>query len=53
MKIRAAEIVIGYRLDGYEVISIARGVGGLFVMTTKDHRDRWYRNDQQIDVNDR
>lgn len=54
MKIRASEIVIGYRFEGEEVLSIARGVGGLFVTTRANlDRPRWLDNNERIEVNDR
>lgn len=53
MKIRAAEMVLGYRYQGHEVVSIARGVGGIFVTTTADlDRPRWIGNEDRIEVND-
>lgn len=54
MKIRASEVVIGYRFEGAEVISIDRGVGGLLITTTATIRKpQWFNNGDKIEVNDR
>lgn len=54
MKIRAAEIVLGYRFEGHDVIGINRGVGVLFVTTTADVAHPFtFTNEQRIEVNDR